>query len=335
MLQHRLMSVAAATEVISSGAPCCVAGDEAMLRRLPRGCWVGGTIPYFMSELGGTCSHQKVFVSTLPGEPSRMRIVQHSRSTLPSICSEAPDHGYTLLLMPAFSTVLQAFAEEAPAYDEMYLRPLFGWVSGVHLDELGKRAPLVFNGLTGEVHADAALALHAELPPTTTMHIDIVNPFQQQTGPVIELDRGGFLADSCRVGGRAENLHDFLLSINHDIRLPLVADYCGALVNVSIRQLHAKARQVEFYTPVFPGIAYRAAAPVSDYVAAFATALADHRMPGKMAFACNCALNHVYGDLDGRQLEIHGPATFGEIAYLLLNQTLIHVSLVEAPQEHS
>lgn len=329
MLQHRLMSVAAAAEVISSGAACCVAGDEAMLRRLPRGCWVGGTIPYFMSERGGTCSHDKVFVSTLPGEPSRMRIVRHSRSTLPGICTEAPEHGYTLLLMPAFSPVLQSFAEEAPTYDEMYLRPLFGWVSGVHLDELGKRAPLVFNGQSGEAYEDAALALHAELPPTTTMHIDIVNPFQKQTEPVIELDRGGFFADVCRVDGRAENLHDFLLKINHDIRLPLVANYCGALVNVSIRQLHAKTRQVEFYTPVFSGVSYRTAAPVSDYVAAFSTALSTLRMPGEMVFACNCALNHVYGELDGRQLEIHGPATFGEIAYLLLNQTLIHVSLVD------
>lgn len=329
MLQHRLMPLAAAADLISSGGTCCVAGDEAVLRRLPRGTWIGGTIPYFMAERGGTCSREEVFVSTLPGDSRNARIVRHDRSTLPGICREAPDHGFTLLLMPAFSAVLQAFAEEAPTYDEMYLRPLFGWVAGVHMDELGKRSPLVFDGQRGEALGDAALAMHVPLPKTTCVHIDIVNPFEQQAGPVIELDRGGFIVDACHIDGRAANLHDFLAAAKHDIRLPLVADYCGAMVNVSIRQLHPATRQVEFYTPVFQNIQYRPAKPVDDYVAAFDRALASHNVPGELAFACNCALNYLYGGLEGRQLPMHGPATFGEIAYQLLNQTLVYVSLVD------
>ena len=33
-----------------------VAGDEALLRSLPKGNWVGGTIPYFMTPEGGQVS---------------------------------------------------------------------------------------------------------------------------------------------------------------------------------------------------------------------------------------------------------------------------------------
>lgn len=329
MLQHRLMPLAAAADIISSGGACCIAGDEAVLRRLPRGCWIGGTIPYFMAERGGMCSREDVFVSTLPGDSHNTRIVRHDRSTLPGICREAPEHGFTLLLMPAFSTVLQAFAEEASTYDEMYLRPLFGWVSGVHMDELGKRSPLVFDGQRGHVLDDAAIAMHVVLPTSKSVHIDIVNPFEQQAGPVIEMDSGGFFSDACRIDGHVANLHDFLAATNHDIRLPLIADYYGAMVNVSIRQLHAATRQVEFYTPVFPGISYRPAKPVDDYIAAFTRTLASHQVPGELAFACNCALNYLYGQLEDRKLPIHGPATFGEIAYQLLNQTLVYVSLVD------
>lgn len=46
------------------------------------------------------------------------------------------------------------------------------------------------------------------------------------------------------------------------------------------------------------------------------------------AFSCNCILNFLYGGLEGeRALPIGGPATFGEIAYVLLNQTLVYMEI--------
>jgi len=45
-------------------------------------------------------------------------------------------------------------------------------------------------------------------------------------------------------------------------------------------------------------------------------------------FSCNCILNYLYADLAGdKALSITGPATFGEIAYVLLNQTLVYLEL--------
>ena len=330
LLHHGLVPPATAARLIEAGRPCCVAGDEALLRTLPRGCWIGGTIPYFMAEAGGLCTRESVFVTELPVHGGGPRVARYERHELERICTETPDNGFTLLVLPAFSAVHEAFAQEAPGYPDMYQQPLVGWVAGVHLDELGQAVPRVLDGRTGEALADAALALHVPVDGRQRVHVDIVNLFEQRPGPVFEFDAPGFAAGDCRIDGRPGNLHDWMLASAHDTRLPLVADCCGALVNVSIRRLDAARRRVEFYAPVFPGTPYRPAAPLADYVAGFGQALARQQPPAPPLFSANCILNHVHGALEGKRLGVHGPAAFGEIGYQLLNQTLVYLSLVDA-----
>jgi hypothetical protein len=80
---------------------------------------------------------------------------------------------------------------------------------------------------------------------------------------------------------------------------------------------------------VFGGIEYRLAAPLSDYAAAFRQAVGESHEDA--AFACNCILNYVYGELEGRSIgRVFGPMTFGEIACQLLNQTLGCLTIVGA-----
>jgi len=46
-------------------------------------------------------------------------------------------------------------------------------------------------------------------------------------------------------------------------------------------------------------------------------------------YTCNCILNFLYGELEGKVIgSFDGPVTFGEIAYQLVNQTLVYVSIV-------
>jgi hypothetical protein len=84
---------------------------------------------------------------------------------------------------------------------------------------------------------------------------------------------------------------------------------------------------VSLYAPVFPGVDYRLARPVPDYAAAFRARLAGYDASGA-AFSCNCILNFLFGELEGKAIGgIEGPVTFGEIAYQLLNQTMVVVRL--------
>ena len=44
-------------------------------------------------------------------------------------------------------------------------------------------------------------------------------------------------------------------------------------------------------------------------------------------FTCNCILNYLYANLEGKKTgSIVGPITFGEIAYMLLNQTMVYLT---------
>lgn len=326
-----LMPVEAANRLIQEGDFLVIAGDERALRRLAKGNWIGGTIPYFMGQDGGRTSQLEVFVTPVAasaGEPPLIRFYTLER--LPRVCRDAPEHGYSLIIIPGFSEVHSSFAQHAPEYPEMYLRPLIGWISGIHLDELGTRRPQVVHGQTGQFSGDKAVVM--EVPLTTRQHavIDIVNLFEPGAGPAIVFPQKGFSADICRIDGKERNIARHFTEQRLDTRLPLVAEYCGARINVSIKAVDPKLGTVEFYAPVFPGVVYRHAAPVADYVRAFKAALPS--LSAAPAYSCNCVLNYLYSELEGKSTGgMIGPMTFGEIAYQLLNQTLVYLELRDSP----
>ncbi|MGE5471092.1 MAG: DUF6976 family protein [Bacteroidota bacterium] len=329
MSEHRvatLMGVGDVAELIRSGKYLSVAGDEQALRQLPTGNWIGGTIPYFMAEQGGVVSREQVYVNEIEtfGESPLIRF--YDLASLPRLCRNAPDNGYSLIIVPGFSEVHSSFARNAPNYEEMYLKPLVGWVAGVHLDDLGKVTPKVVHGQTGQFSDQMAVLVDVPLPNDKFARIDIVNLFTPGQGDDITFPETGFSAGDCLINGEPANFSDYLSGQGIDTRLPLVADYSGAMVNVSIKGNVSAERRVDFYAPVFPGTRYRFAAPVADYITALQSALPP--MDSEPGFSCNCVLNYLYCELDGKRTgRITGPITFGEIAYQLLNQTLVYLSI--------
>ena len=321
-----LMSLDATKELIKNNMFLSIAGDEHALRQLPRGNWIGGTIPYFMGTSGGETTRDRLFVTPINIRASDPEIRFYDLTDLQYVCVDGPDNGYSLIIIPAFSAVHSLFAHDAPGYEDMYVKPLIGWVAGVHLDDMGKAAPTVVNGQTLEFDQERVIAMHVALPPDRFAHVDIVNLFEQGRGDSIRFDSKGFSAGACTINGQAANLADYLLSHKIDTRLPLVADYCGAMINVSIKAIDGERHMVDFYAPVFPDVEYRIAAEVADYVGAFHDAMPDGQLA--VTFCCNCILNYLYSELEGKQTGIMvGPMTFGEIAYQLLNQTLVYMTI--------
>jgi len=87
--------------------------------------------------------------------------------------------------------------------------------------------------------------------------------------------------------------------------------------------------RVEFFAPVVSGIEYRLAMPVMDYVSEFEARLKE-LSPDSVLFSCNCILNYLHSNLAGRRTgALVGPVTFGEIAFQLLNQTLVYIEVVK------
>jgi hypothetical protein len=74
-------------------------------------------------------------------------------------------------------------------------------------------------------------------------------------------------------------------------------------------------------------VEYKLAKPVPNYVESFEK-LIDAELGDKMVFACNCILNYLYSELEGKRTgNMTGPVTFGEVAYQLLNQTMAYMTI--------
>ena len=333
----RLMSVADFQAELAKAPEklFAVAGDERLLARLPRGNWLGGTIPYLMSdEDGGLTTRDSLMVQELlVDERAAPKIKFYDKNTIARVTEDAPANGYTFVMMPAFSDVHLAYGKDAPRFKDLFAHPIVGWVTGIHLNDLGKETPKVFNGKTGEVFADQAIACHVSLPAGKTADVEIVNIFERSEGPDIRFETDGFgPVTGCSINGKKTNFARWLTDNAVDTKLPLMADYNGALINVSIQGVDPKAGTVSLYAPVFKDRTYRLAKPMPDYVQGFRSVTAGPTHD--LAFACNCTLNYVYGKLDGARVGLPGPFTFGEIAYQLLNQTMVYCDVVDAAVPH-
>jgi hypothetical protein len=321
-----MQSILEVQSLIAAGKPLFLAGSREALGQLPPGKWVGGTICYFMTEQGGVVSEDQIFATEIPDDALEARVVNYGLGNLSSLYRDAPANGFTYLCIPASTRVYKAFAEQAPNFDGFLMHPVVGWIAGVRMDRLGSEWPAVFNGQTGEVSENKAVALHVSLPANKQAELEIVSIFNSGEGDLIQFKEESFQVAGCLINGKPANLADYIATNNIRTEFPLIGDYCGCPVNVSIQNVDPLTHCVDLYAPVFPGVDYRFAAPVEDYVSAFEKVIRENdEVP---EFARNCILNFLYGKLEGKKTgNVTGPITFGEIAHQLLNQTLVRMYL--------
>ncbi|WP_084126310.1 DUF6976 family protein [Demequina sp. NBRC 110054] len=313
---------------IATGVPLLIAGDEALLAQLPEGRWIGGTIPYFMTSDGGRTTRDLLHVDTLPSQVTDVAVRSYAADELSTLTDDAFETGFSIIIVPAGSEAHSRYAAEAADFPGLFDRPVVGWVAGVHLDDLASAEAKTFAGSGESANADRAVVLHAQLADGVLASADIVNLFQQGDGATLTFTKTGFSQDTVWVDGEPKVFSTYLEEIGHDTRLPLVADYFGAMINVSFQSVPEGGGAVDLYAPVFSGVEYRLASPVGDYVAEFNS----HLPAGTVVptFSCNCILNYLYSELEGKKTgDIVGPVTFGEIAYQLLNQTLVYLTIHE------
>jgi hypothetical protein len=319
--------------MIEAGRKLLLAGDEEVLKQLPKGDWLAGTIPYFISsEKGGMVSRELICTTDITEVVTSIEIVSYNQNSLAKVYTEGPKHGFSFIVIPAMSKTHLSFALNAPNYKDFGIRPLIGWIAGVHLSDLGNKTPKAINGRTGEVIEEGALVLQAQLPENKVAEIGIVNLFEQGDGDILTFTSDDFAAKDVMVNGEKRNLAAYIVKNKLDTKLPLVADYYGAMVNISFQDVDEVEGQVKFYAPVFSGIRYKHAKPVTDYVKVFNDRLCKECSieSDRVVFSCNCILNYLYSELEGKKTDpFTGPVTFGEIAYQLLNQTLVYLEIMD------
>ena len=331
-MEQNIFSVAEVEKFIQEGRTLLLAGEEGLLLQLPQGKWLGGSIPYFITpDKGGTISRNQIFAADITEVASAVTVAVYDRNSLAKVYTDAEGSGFSFIIVPASSEAHVSFAVNAPHYKEFGSRPLIGWVAGVHLDDLGRVMPKVVDGTTGKVYEQEAVVMHVMLPPGNTVDVGIINLFEQGQGDTLTFANDGFTVTEVMVNGVQENFVDYIARTNLDTKLPLVADYYGAMVNISFQGITPDGK-VNLYAPVFSGIRYKHAKQISNYAEAFAGSLQKSHPDAKsVIFSCNCILNYLYSGLEGRKNgPFIGPVTFGEIAYQLLNQTVVYLEIHES-----
>ncbi|MHB8087936.1 MAG: DUF6976 family protein, partial [Anaerolineaceae bacterium] len=88
---------------ITHGERLLLAGDESLLKQLPAGNWIGGSIPYFMTDHGGVFTRHKIYVTELPQSVSKISIKIYNLQTLKDIYLDMPPNGFSVIIMPCSS----------------------------------------------------------------------------------------------------------------------------------------------------------------------------------------------------------------------------------------
>ncbi len=316
-----------AKKTILEGKILHIAADESLLEQLPQGKWIAGTTPYFITENGGITCKDRLFIHEI-GDAIDCKTMVYNSTTVLDVSRDAYKNGMSFLVMPFASDAAVYYAREAPNSRDLLMNPTVGWISGFDLstDSYAK----VYDGVNGASYKDKAVALHICLPDNKCASLGIVNIFStDENNASILFPDNTLTAKKCVINGKEVVFADYIAEKGIDTQLPLVADYNGIYINVSIKNVSTENGTVDLYAPVFKDKEYRFASQVNDYAESFSEQLKPFSNV-KPVFSCNCILNYLYGKLDGKATPpFSGPVTFGEVAYQLLNQTLVYAEIID------
>ncbi len=312
--------------LIAEGRPMLIAGAAEQMRLLPRGNWIGGTTPFILGAKGGLQVSDMLFASVMPRQARIASIQRYGVGGLHLLPEDMPENGFSVVIMPAGTLVQQTFAKEAPSYPGIFSKALSGWVSGSRAGHFGGR-PQVFFGPSALCMEDEAVAIHLELPPGLRASVEMINVYEPRPAPVIRFPSEGFTTTHAIVDGELVVFAEYLNRIKANIEVPLLANYGGTRINVGIRGYDLPHGQVSFYGPVFRNVNYHFAQPVPNMKQKIMDFMPkDGRSP---VFSCVCISNYTQGMMEDFPAgAFEGPVAFGEIAHLLVNQTMTYLRIV-------
>lgn len=323
---NELVTPEEANALIERGCVLHIAGVEPALNKLKRGCWIGGTTPYMLSRDGGVVEREKVFVTELPVKPGAITTRFVDIGNIPAISTEAPRNGFTLVIAPGMSEIHTIYSLTAANIPGIRDIAMMGWISGVHIDDRHDFIPKVFDGVSGEVTHDRIVVMQAALPSTKEARVGIVNLVKPGDGDTFVFDAPGFAVSDCEINGQRDNFYAYAVRHNLGVHCPLVTDLHGEYVAVGLKLIDAETRSVQLYAPVMRGRVYRLAEAPPDYRDALIRVA--ETMNVKPVLSVNCVHNFHTGGLRGHHFNpLPGPAVFGELAHVLMNQTLVYLMI--------
>lgn len=318
--------------LINEGKLLQIAGAGSLLKKLPKGNWVGGTQEHFLTEeTGGTTTNEKLFVTQFGVDENKVKsfeIKEYNEVTIKDMPKDSHSNGFSIVIIPFGTSVFVEYSKNSINYEDIFLKNIVGWVSAYNLAQMANPidAPLVFNGMTGEVLSDRAVVLHMEIDKTIS--IGILNIFEaDEKSQVVTFPEETISIKKAFIDGKEVDFLKYLEENNINLQNPLVGDYSGQNINCPFIPPF-KDGIVTTGIPVQPGINYYFSKSVENYEKALVES-AKELENKEVIFTINCALNFAYGNLEGKKIKnISGPISFGEIAYKMLTQTMVYVEVL-------
>jgi len=324
-MEGKLYTLKETTDLIQKGRVLVIAGDDKLLSQLPDGKWIGGFNPYMIDENGGKYSTEQLLVKDFTEDAVNVKFETYDETDIKKITTDGYSNGIIVAIMPVFSKVHAEFALHAPTFENQYVNPLVGWISG---DTPETTVPGVATTYAGNKrYKDKATVLHIELPDNKVGRVEIISVLDPDPkSDELTFDEDGFNNTKVRVNGEEKDLYEYFEKINHIYSLPIMADYSGAKINIGFIK-DEKNKKALFCAPVYKNTVYKVVTnQTDDYENEFFKAFGKDK-DSEISYSVSCIYNYFNFNLEGKTLaNTCANFTWGEIAYQLLNIT--HVYLV-------
>lgn len=325
-MKRQLYTKTEVINFINEGRIMLLSACSAVLDCLPKGNWIGGSSPYFMDSSGGVHTEEKIFVDDFTDIAEQYKISIYNADNIKNIAINSFENGFTLLVIPLDSDTHREFGINSLAYDKIFNNPVVGYVAGPTVDDTQKSVSKVYNGSTNKSHNQEAVAIHIKLHRNQVaraeiLNVETINP----DSPSIEFPKTSFVQSDCTIDGEPANIADFILENKLKENYLIIANYNGALINRDIKHIDTDKREVSFHSPIFDDETYYLANINDNYQKLFDTKLAERK--SNIPYSCSCVSYYLVGNLINKKINMEGVFAFGEIAFQLLNRTLVFLEI--------
>ncbi|MDR0815087.1 MAG: hypothetical protein LBN37_04965, partial [Bacteroidales bacterium] len=202
-MQHGLYSVEDASGKINEGKWFIVSGNIEALQQLPTGNWIGGTTSgYFVAGHPKDFTNREVFMDELPDCAKSVEMKSYTAQTVRNIFLDAPENGFTVIVMPFGAEVTNEYVLHAAKYEDFGIKPVIGWVTGAQKSPVQTEPRYSVLGTTKEVSENLAVVLQVSLPENKFAEVNIRCGFKDRPGATVIFDEDTTLMEDAFINGK-------------------------------------------------------------------------------------------------------------------------------------
>lgn len=327
-MENKLYSKQEVIDFIEAGRVMMLSGSEQALAGLPKGKWIAGTSPYFMDGVG-KCNEEKIFVDDFTLIAKNSKVATYDKNTIQNIAKNGFKNGFVLVTMPIETDVYYTFSDNSLEYEGMFDNPVVGYVACMRMDQYGKVKSKTASGIDGQLSEELASVLYVELPDHLAARTEIMNfdTIDEET-PTIVFPKTSFVQSDCLIDGKPGNISDYF---EHTVKpklggyTQLITSQNGALINRDPKVVNCETGETSFYSSIYAGDEYHLVKNGADYFAMFNDTLKAKK--ADIATCISCVSYFFGGNFTDRSIVKNGVYAFGEIAYQILNKTIVTLEI--------